>query len=40
VAGQTLREHLEFSRCLEKRAVEPGFTFREYLRKIKGAIEE
>lgn len=38
--GQTLREQLEFARYLERRAAEPGYTFREHLRKIKGAIEE
>jgi len=38
--GTSLREQLEFARYLEKRATDPGYTFREHLRKISGAIEE
>lgn len=38
--GQTLRAQLEFARYLEQRAAHPGYTFREHLRRIKGAIEE
>jgi 4-hydroxy-4-methyl-2-oxoglutarate aldolase len=40
VRGETLREQLQFARYLERRAVEPGYTFREHLRRINGAIEE
>ena len=39
-SGHSLREQLEFARYLEKRATDPGYTFREHLRKISGAIEE
>jgi 4-hydroxy-4-methyl-2-oxoglutarate aldolase len=39
-SGRSLREQLEFARYLEKRAADPGYTFREHLRKISGAIEE
>jgi 4-hydroxy-4-methyl-2-oxoglutarate aldolase len=39
-SGQSLQEQLEFARYLEKRATDPGYTFREHLRKISGAIEE
>jgi 4-hydroxy-4-methyl-2-oxoglutarate aldolase len=39
-SGRSLREQLEFARYLEKRATDPGYTFREHLRKISGAIEE
>jgi 4-hydroxy-4-methyl-2-oxoglutarate aldolase len=39
-SGRSLREQLEFERYLEKRATDPGYTFREHLRKISGAIEE
>lgn len=39
-SGHSLREQLEFARYLEKRAVDPSYTFREHLRKISGAIEE
>ncbi len=38
--GQTLREQLKFKDFLEKRSRDAGFTFREHLRAIKGAIEE
>src|SRR5262249_61949910 len=34
--GTSLREQLEFARYLEKRATDPGYTFREHLRKISG----
>jgi len=39
-SGHSLREQLAFARYLEKRAVDPSYTFREHLRKISGAIEE
>jgi Demethylmenaquinone methyltransferase len=39
-SGRSLREQLDFARYLEKRAVDPSYTFREHLRKISGAIEE
>jgi 4-hydroxy-4-methyl-2-oxoglutarate aldolase len=38
--GCSLREQLEFSQYLEKRAADPNYTFRQHLRKISGAIEE
>ena len=38
--GRSLREQLQFARYLEKRETNPGYTFREHLRKISGAIEE
>ena len=39
-SGRSLREQLDFSRYLEKRAADPSYTFREHLRKMSGAIEE
>ena len=36
----SLREQLDFARYLKKRAADPGYTFREHLRDISGAIEE
>jgi regulator of RNase E activity RraA len=39
-SGHSLREQLEFERYLEQRAADPSHTFREHLRKIRGAIEE
>jgi 4-hydroxy-4-methyl-2-oxoglutarate aldolase len=39
-SGRSLREQLEFARYLGKRGTDPGYTFREHLRKISGAIEE
>jgi 4-hydroxy-4-methyl-2-oxoglutarate aldolase len=39
-SGRSLREQLEFARYLEKRGTDPGYTFREHLRKISGSIEE
>jgi 4-hydroxy-4-methyl-2-oxoglutarate aldolase len=38
--GRSLREQLDFARYLEKRTAHPGYTFREHLKKISGAIEE
>jgi regulator of RNase E activity RraA len=39
-SGRSLREQLDFARYLKKRTAEPGYTFREHLREIRGAIEE
>ena len=39
-SGRSLREQLEFARYLEKRSANSSYTFREHLRKIRGAIEE
>lgn len=39
-SGHSLREQLEFTQYLEKRAAEPSYSFRQHLRKISGAIEE
>ena len=39
-SGRSLREQLDFARYLEKRTADPGYTFREHLRKMSGAIEE
>jgi 4-hydroxy-4-methyl-2-oxoglutarate aldolase len=38
--GRSLREQLDFARYLKKRTAHPGYTFREHLRKMNGAIEE
>lgn len=39
-AGRTLREKLRFREFLDRRAENPGWTFREHLRDIGGSIEE
>lgn len=39
-AGKTLREQLNFAEYLKKQQSEPGYTFRQHLRDIGGAIEE
>lgn len=39
-AGKTLREQFRFDDYLVRRATDPNFTFRQYLRSIGGAIEE
>jgi 4-hydroxy-4-methyl-2-oxoglutarate aldolase len=39
-SGRSLRDQLQFARYLRKRETHPGYTFREHLRKITGAIEE
>ena len=39
-AGDTLRQQFKFSDYLKKRAANPHYTFRNYLRDIGGAIEE
>jgi 4-hydroxy-4-methyl-2-oxoglutarate aldolase len=38
--GMKLWEQLKFDVYLQKRSVDPGYTFREHLRDIGGAIEE
>jgi regulator of RNase E activity RraA len=38
--GRSPREQLDLARYLEKRTVDPSYTFREHLRKMSGAIEE
>lgn len=38
--GKTLRKQLKFADYLKKRRGDPGYTFREHLRDIGGAIEE
>jgi len=39
-AGKKLRDQLRFNEYLSKRAEDTGYTFRQHLRAIKGAIEE
>lgn len=38
-AGETLRDQLRFVEFLERRRTEPGWTLRDHLRAIGGAIE-
>ena len=38
--GRNLREQLRFAEFLNRRAAEPGYSFRQHLRRIGGAIEE
>lgn len=38
--GHTLRRQLRFADYLKRRAADPQYTFRQYLRDIGGAIEE
>ena len=38
--GRKLREQLRFDDYLIKRSTDPGYTFRQHLREIGGAIEE
>lgn len=38
--GRNLREQLRFEEFLGRRAAEPGYTFRQHLRRVGGAIEE
>ena len=40
VAGTSLREQLRFAKYLERRAVDPDYSFRQHLRQIGGAIED
>jgi 4-hydroxy-4-methyl-2-oxoglutarate aldolase len=37
--GKKLREQLKFDEYLQKRSTDPGYTFREHLQEIGGAIE-
>ncbi|MGW4502463.1 RraA family protein [Micromonospora sp. NPDC004336] len=39
-AGETLREQTDFAGYLARRATDPGYTFRQHLRRVGGAIEE
>src|SRR5262249_32121667 len=38
--GRTLRDQLHFSDYTKRRAADAGYTFRQHLRSIGGAIEE
>ncbi len=38
--GENMRNQLKFKTYMEKREKDPGYTFREHLRGIGGAIEE
>ncbi|MEV5767684.1 hypothetical protein AB0L34_24385 [Micromonospora sp. NPDC052213] len=40
VAGETLREQTGFADYRARRATDPGYTFRQHLRRVGGAIEE
>jgi regulator of RNase E activity RraA len=39
-AGETLREQTAFADYLARRATDPGYTFRQHLRRVGGASEE
>ncbi|WP_238546129.1 RraA family protein [Tumebacillus flagellatus] len=39
-SGKTLRDQLRFAEYLEKRASDPGYSFRAHLQTIGGSIEE
>lgn len=39
-AGRTLRQQLRFDEYLARRAADAGYTFRQHLRGIGGAVEE
>ena len=39
-AGETLRRQTSFDDYLARRTADPGYTFRQHLRRIGGAIEE
>jgi 4-hydroxy-4-methyl-2-oxoglutarate aldolase len=39
-AGETLRRQTGFDEYLARRAADPSYTFRQHLRRIRGAIEE
>jgi regulator of RNase E activity RraA len=38
--GRTLRDQLDFDAYLARRAADPGYRFRDHLRRIGGAVEE
>ena len=38
--GRSLREQIDLIGFLEKRSVDPSYTFRQHLRKMSGSIEE
>jgi len=38
--GRNLREQLRFGEYLKRRETEPGYSFRQHLRRVGGAIEE
>jgi regulator of RNase E activity RraA len=40
VAGSTLREQTAFDEYLARRRDDPGYTFRQHLRRVGGAVEE
>ena len=40
LAGESLRQQTRFDDFLNRRAVDPSYTFRRHLRRIGGAIEE
>ncbi len=39
-SGDTLRRQTSFEEFLERRAADPGYSFRQHLRRVGGAIEE
>ncbi|WP_413229731.1 RraA family protein [Kitasatospora purpeofusca] len=39
-SGDTLRRQTSFDEFLERRAADPGYSFRQHLRRVGGAIEE
>jgi regulator of RNase E activity RraA len=39
-AGRTLREQTAFGDYLRRRAEDPGYSFRQHLRRVGGAVEE
>ncbi|MFI8962935.1 RraA family protein [Streptomyces sp. NPDC053493] len=39
-AGETLRDQTRFAEYLERRALDPEYSFRRHLREVGGAIEE
>jgi regulator of RNase E activity RraA len=39
-AGSTLRDQTAFDEYLARRRDDPGYTFRQHLRRVGGAVEE